>query len=46
MNTSEEEKKILDIFEKQIEKEKEIVNLYNSLSEGTFKDYFNKLEIH
>ena len=45
MNTSEEEKKILDIFEKQIEKEKEIVHLYNSLSEGTFKDYFNKLEI-
>ena len=45
MEYSEEEKKILDKFEKQIQKEKEIVNLFNSLREVTFKDYFEKLEI-
>ena len=45
MEYSEEEKKILDKFEKQIQKEKEIVNLFNSLREATFKDYFEKLEI-
>ena len=46
MNYSEEEKELLDKFEKQIKKEKEIVNLFNSLREAIFKDYFVKLEIH
>ena len=37
---------MLEKFEKRFEKEIEIVNLLNSLSENAFKDYFPKLEIH
>ena len=40
-----EEKELIEEFEKNILKEKEIVNLFNSLNEATFGDYNPKLEI-
>ena len=46
MKPSEDELELLEKFEKRFLKEKEIVNIFNSLSENTFKDYYPKLEIH
>ena len=46
MEHSKEEKELIEKFEEQIKKEKEIVDLFNSLREATFKNYFEKLEIH
>ena len=40
-----EEKELIEKFEKNILKEKEIVNLFNSLNEATFGDYNPELEI-
>ena len=46
MEPNKDEMEMLEKFEKRFEKEIEIVNLLNSLSENAFKDYFPKLEIH
>ena len=46
MKQNQEEKHLLDKFEEEIKKEKEIVNLFNSLSEATFKGYYERLVIH
>ena len=40
-----EEKELIEEFEKNILKEKEIVNLFNFLNEATFGEYNPKLEI-
>ena len=42
---SDEEKKIMEEFEKQINEEKKIAEALNSLNEKAFKNYYPKLEI-
>ena len=42
---SDEEKKIMEEFEKQINEEKKIVEALNSLNEKALKNYYPKLEI-
>ena len=46
MKTTKEEKELTQKFEKIFQKEIEIVDIFNSLSETTYEKYYSKIEIH
>jgi len=45
MKTTKEEKELIQKFEKIFQKEIEIVDIFNSLSETTYEKYYSKIEI-